>query len=159
MNYAIQSVFPTVTTSVLGADAVAIEGDVTGAVDSPTFGGRTLVACVQISGAWSGAVLMWCTGEFASLAVKAMFDVGDGADEERDAVGEIANMVAGNLKATLPSPSRLSLPIVASGHGFGLDVRHSRPIERVEFLVDEEHHVVVTLVREEPRGELSCSTT
>jgi len=153
MNDVIQSVFPTVTTSVLGADAFAIEGDHTGAVDSPTFPGRTLVACVQIAGAWTGAVVMYCTGEFASMAVKAMFDVDDGADEERGAVGELANMVAGNLKATLPSPSHLSLPIVAAGRDFRLDVRHSEAIERVEFLVDAEHHVIVTLLREEPRGE------
>ena len=32
-----------------------------------------------------------------------------------DALGEIANVIGGNLKSTLPGPSLLSLPVVTTG--------------------------------------------
>ena len=37
------------------------------------------------------------------------------ADEVADAVGELTNMVGGNIKSLLPEPSLLSLPTVSRG--------------------------------------------
>ncbi len=41
-------------------------------------------------------------------------------DDVRDAIGELANMVGGNLKASLPSGTHLSVPAVVRGTDYKL---------------------------------------
>ncbi len=76
--------------------------------------------CVQITGAWRGVVTLSCPGELARRVTEIMFHLEPGkaeSEEIQDAVGELANMVGGNLKALMPPPCELSLPIVAlNGH-------------------------------------------
>lgn len=77
--------------------------------------GRVLSAALRLSGAWSGAVLLQCPEGHAAAAAAAMFarepaQLSDG--DARDAVGELANIVAGNIKSLLPAPCELSLPSV-----------------------------------------------
>jgi chemotaxis protein CheX len=118
-----------------------------GIVRSP--GERTMVGCVQITGTWSGAVLVQCDPQFASLAAKIIFST-DGAptqEEERDALGEIANQIAGNLKALLPSPSFLALPTISDGVDNVLEVLGSRVIEKFELQVAEHELTVVLVMR------------
>jgi chemotaxis protein CheX len=56
------------------------------------------------------------------LAIPSPVEVADG--DVADAVGELVNMVGGNLKSIMPGPSSLSLPSVAAGRAaFGADVR------------------------------------
>jgi hypothetical protein len=87
---------------------------------SPADAAR-LVGRVQITGAWTGSVLLVCAGDLARTAAAAIFG---GAPEEtsdsqaRDALAEIINMTAGNLKALLPEPCQLGLPAVAGVDGF-----------------------------------------
>lgn len=73
--------------------------------------------CVQSTGAWSGGVLLRCDAALARTCA-AILLADEPCDDAAvcDALGELTNMVAGNLKAVLPAPSRLSLPVVvASG--------------------------------------------
>jgi chemotaxis protein CheX len=77
-----------------------------------------LTSSVTIDGSWRGAVLLQCSKHFAKRAACLMFgldatDVGN--SEVNDALGELANMISGNVKALLPGPCRLSLPLVAEG--------------------------------------------
>lgn len=68
---------------------------------------------VEISGAWSGTVVLHCTPAMARHIASAMFEVDPAAatqDEIKDVLGELANIFAGNVKPLLPGPSRLSLP-------------------------------------------------
>ncbi|HVD28484.1 MAG TPA: chemotaxis protein CheX [Mycobacteriales bacterium] len=54
----------------------------------------------------------------ARTAASAMFDRPAEAltdDEVADALGELTNMIGGNLKSLLPGPSRLSMPAVTVG--------------------------------------------
>lgn len=95
------------------------------AADIPVDGLR-VAGCVQVSGAWEGAVLLLCADDLAKAFAAAMFgsleeDITD--DEVRDALGELTNMVAGNIKAQLPAQTRLSMPTVARGRDFTMDVR------------------------------------
>jgi len=79
---------------------------------------RLMAAGVEIHGAWAGAVTIECSAEFARQAAAIMFGVEPAAvtpADSRDALGELANMTGGNLKALLPEPCRLSLPFVSSG--------------------------------------------
>jgi chemotaxis protein CheX len=74
-----------------------------------------IVGRVAVTGPWQGSVLLACPTELARNAASAMFDLPAERltdDEVADALGELTNMVAGNIKSLLPGPSRLSMPAV-----------------------------------------------
>ncbi|MBL9089752.1 MAG: chemotaxis protein CheX [Planctomycetaceae bacterium] len=90
-----------------------------------------LAATVQIAGAWTGSVVVKLTPEFATYAAATMFQIDASdvtADDAKDTAGELANIVGGNLKSTLPCPSFLSLPTIVSGQE--LDIRIHGSIRR-----------------------------
>jgi chemotaxis protein CheX len=79
---------------------------------------EVLTACVHITGTWNGVVTLGCSPAFAQRAAGAMFDCAPESashEEVHDALGELANMVGGNLKGLLPGSCQLSLPAVAAG--------------------------------------------
>jgi CheY-specific phosphatase CheX len=68
-------------------------------------GEPTLAGVVQISGKWEGAVALLVTLPLARRAAISMLGIDDGevsSDDQRDAVGELGNIVGGNFKALLP---------------------------------------------------------
>lgn len=74
------------------------------------------IASVAIGGEWNGHVLIGTNAKAASDIAAAMFamepdEVSDA--EIGDALGEVANIIGGNVKALVPEPSVLSLPQVA----------------------------------------------
>ena len=78
----------------------------------------SLTGTVSISGQWNGLVSLTFSSVAAARAAALMFD----AEVEEispadvhDAVGELVNIVGGNLKGMLPSPTGLSLPSVTEG--------------------------------------------
>lgn len=86
---------------------------------------RRIGACVQITGAWEGAVRVDCSFELARLAASRFLAVEPSevaTDQIRDAMGELANMSAGSVKPLLPRPCQLSLPSVADGTDYTLTV-------------------------------------
>ena len=76
-------------------------------------------AAVSISGGWdatvtvelSAPVALSLTATMLGLETSARVEDGDVAD----AVGELVNMIGGNIKSLMPGPSVLSLPAVAAG--------------------------------------------
>jgi chemotaxis protein CheX len=95
--------------SILG---LPIEAD----VPRPNDADLNVVGMVGITGGWEGSVLVRCTLPLARSITETMFgmDPGEAEPEEiADALGEIANMIGGNLKSLVPGPSQLSLPMVA----------------------------------------------
>ena len=81
-------------------------------------GGDVIVGCVTVSGEWRGSVLLACPARLARMAASAMFDrPADALDDQEvaDALGELTNMVGGNIKSLIPGPSRLSMPAVTVG--------------------------------------------
>lgn len=109
------SVTQEVWSALLGLD---LDPDGTSAVPSPSITG-----CVQITGEWEGAVLLSCSEAFARTATEAMFMTDEVTDDDIiDAVGELTNMVGGNVKSLLPGPSQLSVPSVASGEKYTVHV-------------------------------------
>jgi chemotaxis protein CheX len=79
-----------------------------------------LVALVHVTGSWNGAVALETTstqacnfaGAFLSLPAPDSVD-----GDVRDVIGELANMIGGNLKSTLAHGTSLSSPSVADGGG------------------------------------------
>lgn len=87
-----------------------------------------LTGCVQITGQWTGAVVVDCSGGFARLVSRRFLNDDDAttADDLRDSVAELANMIGGNVKSLLPGPSYLSLPSVAVGREHAFHVPGAR---------------------------------
>ena len=78
---------------------------------------------VEIVGPWTGAVVLTCgrsTAEELSRCLLAEHapPVLD-AEDIQDALGELANVVGGNVKAVLPGPSVLGLPEVGTAPAAG----------------------------------------
>lgn len=91
--------------------------------------GESITASVQISGAYDGAVHVTVARDAAIQVAGRMFGRGPSTlmdDEIRDALGEFANMVAGNLKSRLPGRCRLSLPTVVEGSSYEITRLGSR---------------------------------
>jgi chemotaxis protein CheX len=59
-------------------------------------------------------------------------------EDVRDSLGELANMLAGNLKSVLPSGVVLSMPSVIEGSDYSLQICGKRSIERVPFWSTED---------------------
>jgi len=113
---------------------------------------RTITSCVQIAGPCESAVTVECSTELGRRVASKFFDMPESdatLDEVRDAMGEIANMVGGNLKGLLPGPSRLSLPSVTEGADYTVDIRGAKELRRFCFLAGEEPLVVRVLERED----------
>lgn len=85
-------------------------------VDTPDAEKR-VSGIVTIHGPWSGDVEVRVTRQLAGRLAREVLQLGSRPADEadvRDVVGEVANMIGGNLKALLPEPCRLSLPHVTT---------------------------------------------
>ena len=98
--------------------------------------GERITGVVSISGAWQGTVVLDCAHDHAVAAAEAMFAADPGSlshDEISDALGELTNMVGGNVKSLLPAPSALSIPSVAEGQSYTVRVPGAVLLDRVAF--------------------------
>jgi len=73
---------------------------------------------VDVVGPWTGTVVLTCGRDTAEQLTRALLgehapEVLD-AEDVADALGELANVVGGNVKAVLPGPSVLGLPEVGA---------------------------------------------
>jgi chemotaxis protein CheX len=122
--------------------------------ESALPGNRMLSACVHITGAWNGAVSLSCEVDFASEAAAIMFGL-VGSDpttaDMQDALGELTNMVGGNIKALLPEPCHLSLPAVVEGADYSMRIPRSRLVTRIPFRSGE-HALHISLLQREEKA-------
>ena len=97
---------------------------------------RSTAACVQITGAWNGAVLLDCPAELARRAASILLGVEQAAVtvyDLQDAVAELVNMIGGNIKGLLPPTCFLSLPAVVEGGDYSTRIPGSRLVRRIGF--------------------------
>lgn len=108
-----------VWTSFLGGDDPLMPG--------PVFAGPVAwSSSVSISGDWEGAVSLELSAVAAEAVAHRMLGVDVAVEEDlADAVGEMVNMIGGNVKGLVDGVSALSLPLVAAG-------RVARPSDAVE---------------------------
>jgi chemotaxis protein CheX len=104
---------------------------------------------LSIDGAWNGAVMLRCAMPLATDLTEAMFQGPDAATfaDISDAIGELTNMIAGNVKALLPSPCNLSLPAVALGSDYALSVLGTTALAQVFFTCEGQPLMVTVLQR------------
>ncbi|HPF70733.1 MAG TPA: chemotaxis protein CheX [Candidatus Krumholzibacteria bacterium] len=107
-------------------------------LDGPDYGNRGTeywtTACVHISGNWQGVVSAECSYAMAVDIAAAMFMMEPdelSEDEVRDALGEVANLLAGQFKIDLPEGCALSLPTVTKGLDYLINVPGSQLSQRV----------------------------
>jgi CheY-specific phosphatase CheX len=82
--------------------------------------GDTLAARVRINGAWEGSIVVRTVPELARELAASMFGRPGASlqqDEVLDGLGEVGNMIAGNVKGLLTDEARLSLPVVSPWRG------------------------------------------
>lgn len=123
-----------VTEQVWQAFLSAEEGELV--VVDETDGELAVSGCVTISGGWEGAVILEVSSALARTAAARLFGTEPDEvleDEVVDAVGELVNVVGGNIKSMLPGADRLSIPTVAVGVGHPLRVPSATLATRVRF--------------------------
>lgn len=113
---------------------------------------REVTGLVHIDGAWQGALMLRCSTGMAMIVASAMFDSDTAPPEEdvRDAIGELTNMLAGNVKALLPGPCAISLPSVALGADYALRVVGADPVAWAAFTCRGEPLSVTLLHNAQP---------
>jgi chemotaxis protein CheX len=88
-------------------------------------GGDRLTSIVYLEGDWNGAISLECSArqacEFAGRILS--MDPPDAVDNDvRDVLGELANMIGGNVKSAMATGARLSMPSVVDGYDYGLRI-------------------------------------
>jgi chemotaxis protein CheX len=99
-----------------------------------------LTAAVHLAGDWSGAVLLECsTGQACGFAARFLsMDPAETVDDVvRDVLGELANMIGGNLKCVLSAGIQLSMPSVVDGNDYSLRVCGAQLQARLSFDSEE----------------------
>ena len=95
-----------------------------------------MTAAIYFAGSWSGAVLVECSPEQTAYFLRRMVPSSQAApfdDDARDALGELANMLAGNLKSVLPKGVYLTVPSVTVGTDYTLRICGGNITERLGF--------------------------
>ncbi|MGI5169986.1 chemotaxis protein CheX [Spirillospora sp. CA-253888] len=81
-----------------------------------------VAASVSVTGAWDGHVVFTCSRAASLRAASALLGVPADEvtdDDVADAVGELVNVIGGNVKSLLPDGCLLSLPHVVTGEAAG----------------------------------------
>ncbi len=100
-----------VWSSMLGIEAERLE-------TPPSFEGPAVAGSVGVSGAVDAQISLEMSAEAARLFAGLMFGLGADEvsdDDIADSVGELTNMVGGNIKSLIADSGMLSLPVVAQG--------------------------------------------
>ena len=108
----------------------------------------SITAAVHFVGEWKGAVLLRITSEQACTLAARFIPVRSPAqfdDDVRDAIGELANMIAGNLKSVLPPGVALSMPSVLEGSNYAMRICGGNLAKSVRYS-SEAGDFLVTLV-------------
>ncbi len=117
------------------------------ASDKQVADGQRMTGCVQISGAWQGAVLIQTSVNFVREAAVNMLQIKHDdvtPTDLQDVLAEITNMIGGNIKSQVPGPSYLSIPSVTAGQDFQFHLRSTHVISETPMVsADEPLHVLM----------------
>lgn len=99
---------------------------------------RTLSGMLGFAGNLQGTVIIHLPAPVAVAITNAFLelDLDEVNDEVKDAIGELANMVAGGIKYLLPDQGpdvQLSIPSIISGRGYTCDAAGKAERTAVEF--------------------------
>lgn len=114
--------------------------------------GDRMTSLVYLTGDWNGAVMLECTPQQACQFAGRILcmDPPETADDDvRDVLGELANMVGGNMKSGMSTGVRLSMPSVMNGRDYDVRVCGSEVQERLAFQCEDGNFWVTVLTTKE----------
>jgi chemotaxis protein CheX len=95
--------------------------DLHASTSDPLSGDPALwTAAVTVTGAWEAVIRVSLADKLAGTVTDRMLGLDDDSEprapeDVTDALGELVNVIGGNIKSLMPGPSKLSLPLVAPG--------------------------------------------
>lgn len=113
----------------------------------------SLTAAIFFAGAWKGAVLLECSETLArrwTSRLLSMTEPTEVTDDVRDAMGELVNMVGGNLKSVLPRGVGLSMPSVVQGRNYSMRICGGNLVNRQVFCCGPERFAITLVEVLEP---------
>ncbi len=84
-----------------------------------------ITAAIFFTNSWKGALIIDCRRSLAFDITAKLMSIGrpDAInDDVRDSMGELANMIGGNLKSILPAGVGLSMPSVVEGSNYSIRI-------------------------------------
>jgi chemotaxis protein CheX len=86
--------------------------------DEALVAADSLTASIYFRGSFTGLLAATCRESLARQIAAHMLQTpldSNSVEDVRDAIGEVVNILGGNVKALLPAPCQLSLPAVLEG--------------------------------------------
>ena len=157
----VSTIFDTTTYEAMTAQIVhevfktMLRYDIEEAADDRSLQTNIVTSAIFLAGTWKGAVIVECNEEQVRLFTARLMGIPQPAcmnDDTRDAMGEVVNMIGGNLKAVLPRGVALSLPSVLEGSDYAHRICGSNRNVRFTFR-GEAGTLWVTLVQVNEPGE------
>ena len=92
-----------------------------------------VIGMVSFTGKYHGVIALFCSKRFALKVASTMLmtDITEFNNDVKDAVGEVSNMIAGNVKTKLTAQygeMNLSIPIVIAGEGLSITAVNNHPV-------------------------------
>jgi chemotaxis protein CheX len=138
----IRSVVRSVWSTQLGLEIEDVDGPVH---QTPT---QTMTAAIHISGDCHGGVRLECSRTIVQRAASIMFDLPTNQltdDDERDVIGELANVIAGNIKAIIPGSNSISLPTIVEGTDYRVSALDIKTSDDFSFTLEGEYMTVTVM--------------
>lgn len=99
---------------------------------APNWGSSLcLLGKIQIRGAWDGEIQIRTTEALAKQLAQQMLQVSEEdvqVEDIQDVLAEVTNMIGGNIKSQLDSPSTLTLPSVIPDHSLLADLENENGV-------------------------------
>jgi len=114
--------------------------------------GDRMTSIVYLTGDWNGAIMLECNPPMACHFAGRILcmDPPECVDDDvSDVLGELANMIGGNMKSGMSAGIRLSMPSVMNGRDYDLRICGSEVQERLAFQCSEGHFWVAVLATKE----------
>jgi len=143
----IRSVVHSVWSTQLGLEIF----DAVGPPPPPTS--PTITAAIHLNGDFHGVIRFECSRVLIRRAASIMFAMPEEdlvLDDERDVVGELTNVVAGNIKALIPGSNSISLPTIIEGSDYRVSTVNVESSDDFGFTLDGEA-MIVTVVEHRRR--------
>ena len=116
----------------------------------PSFSGF-LRGRVEITGAWNGVVMLHGAQKLAGAAAAVIFSADQDSvteQDQMDAIYELSNIIAGNIKSLLPEPCQLSLPTVSTSVEQSITVEGAERVSELMFDCQGQHLFVTVWHRQ-----------
>jgi len=97
---------------------------------------NVVTSAIFFAGSWKGAVVLECSEAQARFFTERLMGIPQPSrmdDDTRDAMGEVVNMIGGNLKSVFPPGVSLSMPSVLEGADYAYRICGSNQVARFSF--------------------------